>query len=165
MLKKIALKIFDKLLEYHDANYYQSLRRKYNIAPDFRFNGKHVQIYGNGKISTGKNSYIGSFSTIQLHEDCEVIIGDNCRISHNVRIYTSSPEPDQDFNDLTSLKIKRGDVVIGNGVWIGVNVFINPGVRIGNNAVVGANSVVTKDIDENTIAGGVPAKVIRVKKD
>ena len=56
-----------------------------------------------------------------------------------------------------------GDIVIGNGVWIGANVFINPGIRIDNNVVIGANSVVTKDIKENSIVGGVPAKLIRIK--
>lgn len=59
---------------------------------------------------------------------------------------------------------KSGDVLIGDACWIGANVLINPGVEIGRNSVVGANSVVTKDIPPNEIWGGVPAKFIRKKK-
>jgi len=55
----------------------------------------------------------------------------------------------------------KGDTVVGNDVWIGGNVTILPGVTIGNNVVVAAGAVVTKDIPDNTLVGGVPAKKIR----
>jgi maltose O-acetyltransferase len=54
--------------------------------------------------------------------------------------------------------------MIGNGVWIGANVFIGPGINIGDNSIIGANSVVVKDVLPNSIVGGVPAKLIRMKK-
>ena len=50
---------------------------------------------------------------------------------------------------------------IGNDVWLGGNVTVLPGVKIGNNVVVGAGAVVTKDIPDNSLALGVPAKVVR----
>lgn len=53
------------------------------------------------------------------------------------------------------------DVVIGNNVWLGVNVVVMKGVTIGDNAIIGANSVVTKDIPANTIAVGNPCKVVK----
>ena len=111
----------------------------------------------------GKNSYIGSNSTLELAEGCTIRIGNNCQISHNVRMYTSSSDPNQDFREE---KIKApiiGDIVIGNGVWIGANVFINPGITIGDNVVIGANAVVTKNLEIHSINGGVPAKLIRYK--
>jgi maltose O-acetyltransferase len=56
-------------------------------------------------------------------------------------------------------------VHIGNDVWIGGNVTILPGVTIGNNVVVAAGAVINKDVPDNTLVGGVPAKVIKVIED
>ena len=100
---------------------------------------------------------------MQSCDDCKIIVGKNCQISHNIRIYNSSADPHQDF---TKSKIKpsiKGDVLIGDGVWISANVFINPGVRIESNTVIGANSIVTKNLEEISIYGVVPAKLIRRK--
>lgn len=58
---------------------------------------------------------------------------------------------------------KRGDVVIGNDVWIGVEATIMSGVRIGNGAIVGAKSVVTKDVPAYAVVAGNPARVIRTR--
>ena len=52
-------------------------------------------------------------------------------------------------------------IIIGNNVWIGASVTVVPGVTIGDNAIIAAGAVVTKDVEANTIVGGVPAKVIR----
>ena len=57
--------------------------------------------------------------------------------------------------------VSKGEVNIGNNVWLGNNVCIMPGVTIGNNVVIGANSVVTKSIPANSTAVGIPAKVIK----
>ena len=139
------------------------MKQKYEIDETFKFNGIHIKFYGDGEIICKSNSYIGNFSTIQSDKGYKVIIGNNCAISHNVRIYTSSYDANQNFNIDTGRIITGGDVCIGNGVWIGANVFINPGVKIGDNTVIGANSVVTKDIPNNVICGGVPCKIIREK--
>ena len=55
----------------------------------------------------------------------------------------------------------KGEIIIGNNVWIGMNCVIMRGVTIGENAVIGANSVVTKNIPANVIAAGSPCKVIK----
>jgi maltose O-acetyltransferase len=137
---------------------------KYNISDSFKFNGNNIQLYGEGIIQLGNNSYIGDSCTIQSYKNCKVIIGDNCAISHNVRMYTMTYDSNQEFNNSNEKKIKTSDVVIGNGVWIGANVFINPGISIGDNSIIGANSVVTKNVKPNAIYGGVPAKFIRFKE-
>lgn len=144
---------------------YFFLRKEYHIPSSFRFNGTHIYFYGEGNLVIGEDSYIGNYSTIQIDKDATVEIGKACSISHNVRMYTTSKIPDYDFSDNENVPNKVGDITIGNYVWIGANVFINPGITIGDNAVVGANSVVTKNIEPNSIYGGVPAKLIRMKKN
>jgi maltose O-acetyltransferase len=147
--------------KFYDVRY-EGYRKEFNIKSNFDFNGTDIRLYGEGEIHLGNNSYIGSYSTIQACKNQKVVIGDFCMISHNVRMYTCSDIPDQDFL-LPEHEKKYGHIIIGNGVWIGANVFINPGVNIGDNSVIGANSVVTKDIPPYAIVGGVPAKLIRFK--
>ena len=166
-MKRIILKtitsFYKKLKSIYFSQIYSGFLDKYEIHKSFKFNGENVLFYGDGEIKIGKNSYIGWNSTLMAAKEYSILIGDNCNISHNVRIYTSSNNPDQVFNsNLEKIKV-YGNVIIGNGVWIGANVFINPGIIINDNSVVGANSVVTKDIEKNSTVGGVPAKLIRFK--
>ena len=163
-MSEFFYKIGSKILSWIEYKRYEQYRKKYDISDDFKFNGKDVIFYGDGIIQISENSYVGSFSTIQAIATRKVVIGKNCSISHNVRIYTSSKLPDFDFSKSKSIPIKTGDIIIEDNVWIGANVFINPGVTIGENSVVGANSVVTKNIEAFAIYGGVPAKLIRYKK-
>lgn len=58
----------------------------------------------------------------------------------------------------------KGAIVIGNNVWLGDKVTVLSGVRIGNNVTVAANSVVTKDVPDNCIVAGIPARIIKVIK-
>jgi maltose O-acetyltransferase len=58
-----------------------------------------------------------------------------------------------------------GDVIIGDNCWLGTRVFLKEGIEIGENSVIGANSVVTKNIPSHAIAAGVPAKILRMKSD
>ena len=66
-----------------------------------------------------------------------------------------------DVENITTAWDNKGDIVIGNDVWIGYEAVIFSGVTIGGGAVIGARAVVTKDVPPYTIVGGVPAKVIR----
>ena len=66
-----------------------------------------------------------------------------------------------DVKDITSAWDNKGDIVIGNDVWIGYEAVIMAGVTIGDGAIIGARAVVTKDVPPYTIVGGVPAKQIR----
>ena len=87
-------------------------------------------------------------------------IGDGGRIGDNVAIY------DADFHELNAATRDRSagvvkPVVIGNNVWIGSRAMVLRGAKIGDNTVIGAMSLVTKEIPANCVAAGVPAKVIR----
>lgn len=165
MFNRLFSLIFDLLESSSSKRRYSIYRKKYNLPSSFLFGANGSVIYGDGNFEAGDNSYVNQV-WIQISDGNKVKLGRNCRLAHNIRIYTSSVIADQnlDIDPWGNENMeKRGDVIIGDGVWIGANVFINPGITIGSNAVIGANSVVTKDIQPLSIVGGVPAKHIRFK--
>lgn len=112
--------------------------------------------YGN-HIEVGKNFFANYNCTIL--DVAKVIIGDNCMLAPNVAIYTAGhPVHPETRNTMYEYGI---EVTIGDHVWIGGNCVICPGVHIGSNCVIGAGSVVTKDIPDWSIADGNPCNVIR----
>ncbi|MEZ7493962.1 acyltransferase [Leeuwenhoekiella aequorea] len=154
---------FDELNANSQQATYNHYRNKYSLANSFRFNGEGIIFHGDGAICIGSNTYLGRHSYISAFINTKIQIGDNCSISHNVKIYTISNQTDQNMDSVDAKNKIIGDVLIGNGVWIGANVFIKEGVTIGNNSVVGANAVVISNVPENAIYGGVPAKLLRYK--
>ncbi|MGN0687945.1 MAG: sugar O-acetyltransferase [Oscillospiraceae bacterium] len=117
------------------------------FPPFFADCGKNLHI--------GKNVFINSGCKFQ--DQGGIYIGDGALIGHNVVIAT--------LNHNFAPEKRRGmypkPVSVGKNVWIGSNSTICPGVTIGDNAVIGAGSVVTKDVPKNMVAVGVPAKVIK----
>jgi maltose O-acetyltransferase len=112
----------------------------------------------NGRnIFIGKN-FTGNYNIIML-DVREIHIGDNVMIGPNTMIITVN-HPLTPKGRREHLGIAK-PVTIGNDVWIGGNCTILPGVHIGNNVVVAAGAVVTKDIPDNTLVGGVPARKIK----
>ena len=113
-------------------------------------------------IEIGENFY-ANYNLVIL--DCaKVVIGDNVLIAPNVGIYAAThPLHFELRNQEYEFALP---ITIGNNVWIGGNVVINPGVKIDNNSVIGSGSIVTKDIPANVLAFGNPCKVIRqIKED
>jgi maltose O-acetyltransferase len=163
VLNRILVRVFNSLSSRYWGVIYTSFRRRYSVSPDFRFNGKNILLYGEGEIILGINSYIGDYSTVQASKGLSVRIGNGCHVSSNVRIFTESALPDSDFR-VKPVPSKVGNVTIGDACWIGANVLINPSISIGENSVVGANSVVARDIPPGEIWGGVPARLIRKKR-
>lgn len=118
-------------------------------------------------IEIGSNSYIGDFSHVtainRIAIGNNVLMGKNILISDNAHglselsnIYTPP-----NFRQLTS----KGPVVIEDNVWIGEKSSILPSVHIGFGAIIGAGSVVTKDLPAYAVAGGNPARVIKIMKN
>ena len=108
-------------------------------------------------IEVGKN-FFANYNCMIL-DVAKVVIGDNCQMAPNVAIYTAGHPVHPDTRNTA---YEYGiEVTIGDNVWIGGNTVICPGVHIGNNTVIGAGSVVTKDIPDWVIAAGNPCKVIR----
>nr|WP_275039232.1 acyltransferase [Haloferax larsenii] len=140
---------------------YERYREKYDISPSFEFNGPEIKVYGKGRVHCGSNSYIGRHSNLKSAKGSEIYIGENVAMSHFIFIFTKNRVADQ---NLAETKTEQtGDVYIGSDSWIGSFVYINQGCSIGNGAVVGAHSVVTRDVPPHSIAVGSPAKVIKFK--
>jgi len=111
-------------------------------------------------VTLGNNSGIGIRATI----GSEVYIGDDVMMGPDCIIYTANHRFDRvdiPMREQGFLGVRP--VVIGNDVWIGGRVIILPGVRIGEGAIIGAGSVVSKDVPPYAIVGGVPAKVIKYR--
>jgi maltose O-acetyltransferase len=124
--------------------------KMFYIEPPFRCD------YG-CNIEIGDHFY-ANFNLIIL--DCaKVTIGNNVFIGPNVSLYTAGHPIHAHLRDQQYEWAQ--EITIGNSVWIGGDVVINPGVKIGNNTVIGSGSVVTKNIPENVFAAGNPCKVIR----
>ena len=114
--------------------------------------------YGNN-VKLGKNVFINYGLTIL--DTAMVEIGDGCMLGPNVEIITVT-HPVDDYEMRAGGWEIAHKVTIGKNVWFGAGVTVLPGVTIGDNAVIGARSVVTKDIPANAIAVGSPARVVRM---
>ncbi len=106
-------------------------------------------------ITVGKNVFFNSGCCLQDQGGIE--IGDGSLLGHNVVIATLN----HDFNPNKRSDMHPKPVKIGKNVWVGANSTIVPGVTIGDGAIVAAGAVVTKDVEANSIVGGVPAKFIK----
>lgn len=119
---------------------------------------------GEGNLRIGSNTYIQSGCILDAFVG-NIVIGANCMIADHCAFtpyqhgFADTRRPLRE-QPLTS----RGDIVIEDDVWLGLNVCVMDGVTIGTGAVVGAGAVVTEDIPSYAIAGGVPARVIRFRK-
>lgn len=139
--------------------------------------------YHNFEILEDYASYLAPY-LFPLSKD-SLIIGKFVQIAHGVRFITSSANhkmsgfstypfntfmmtPQTTSEYITAMfedAQNRGDTVVGNDVWIGMNAMIMPGVKIGDGAIIGANSVVTKNIEPYTIVAGNPAKQVKKRFD
>ncbi len=128
--------------------------------------GKNVNIEKgaifSSKVQLGDNSGIG----INAHISGTTYIGSDVMMGPDCIIYTWNHK----FNDVTTTMRGQGfqaekPVYIGNDVWIGGRVIILPGVHIGNHCIIGAGSVVTKDVPDWAIVAGNPAVVKKYRKE
>ncbi len=177
-----------QLLDYLIMNQRDARPRWYIrlLAPLYQHRGKGSKIYGSVRMDTppyrrfslGQHSVVESYSCIN-NAVGDVVIGDHTRIGiHNTIIGPVTignhvnlaqgitvTALNHNFDDTTKRIDEQGiatkPVVISDDVWIGANAVILPGVTIGRHVVVAAGAVVTKDVPDNTIVGGVPATIIK----
>ena len=108
---------------------------------------------------------IGSNSGVGINcVTVSMTIGDNVMMGPDVTILTSTHIIDRIDIPMGEQGSVVKEVSIGNDVWIGMRSIIMPGVTIGNGVVIGAGAVVTKDVPDYAVVGGVPARIIKFRK-
>ena len=148
---------------------FNSLRRWYmasvlRVMPNDANSKFENEIY----ISDAKQLTIGNH--VRINENAffqgDISIGNHVMIAPGVAIYTVAHRHDT----IETPMVQQGTteskkVTIGNNAWLGRNVVVLPGITVGEGAIVGANSVITKNVAPFTIVGGVPAKLIRKRSE
>jgi acetyltransferase-like isoleucine patch superfamily enzyme len=142
-----------------------------------------LQIGKRGTIRFGRFVWVGDGTKIRCHEGevilgAKTVLGQDCTISayRHVRIGEQCVVADRamfiDFDHgvveverpIRLQGIYKRDVEVGSNVWVGFGACVLRGVRVGDNSVIGTNSVVTKDVPANGVAGGVPARLLRMRE-
>ena len=162
-LMKEQLECLDLLYDFNMTRPSEQIRRREILKELLADMGKNCYIEPPLHANWGRNTHLGNNVyanfNLTLVDDTDIYIGDNVMIGPNVIIDTGTHPINPD------LRKKQAQynvaVVIEENVWIGGGSIILPGVRIGKNSVIGAGSVVTKDIPENVVAVGNPCRVMR----
>lgn len=163
----------DLMRDYNQTDSKDMERKEAILSALLGGRGKNLWITAPFYVDYGNNIYFGNNCEVNMNctflDDNKIIIGDNALIAPNVQIYTAfhptnardrfgQPKEDGSFE---FCKTRTAPIIIGNNCWIGGGAILLPGVTIGDNVVIGAGSVVTKDIPSNTIACGNPCRVVR----
>jgi acetyltransferase-like isoleucine patch superfamily enzyme len=114
-----------------------------------------------GTVEIGAKTVLGQECTISAYQ--RVSIGRECVIADRVMLIDFDHNVAEPETPIRHQGIYKRDVVVGSNVWIGYGAQILRGVTIGDNAIIGASAVVTRDIPANAVAGGAPARVIRMR--
>jgi acetyltransferase-like isoleucine patch superfamily enzyme len=159
------------------GTYFKSHATLFFFKRKWRINNSHNEtkpknIFTMNKVTVGKMTY-GDLNIFDSSpKDTKVNIGSYCSISpgvqfllggeHQIDSISTYPFKAKCFGHEKE-SLSKGDIVIGDDVWIGMNTIICSGVTIGQGAVIGAGAVVTKDVEAYAVAGGNPAKVLKYR--
>lgn len=122
----------------------------------------HVDIRHPENIEIGDNTFMNG-GGLFASRNARIIIGDDCMISYEVHMRTDTHIFRRVDIPMNQQGMEEEDIIIGNDVWIGYGAQIMKGVTVSDHAIIGAGAVVTKDVPENAIVGGVPARIIRYR--
>lgn len=163
-IMKEQLLCIDKLRRFNQTFSTQMQERQEMMKDMFGAIGENCYIeppifanFGCKHVFFGNNVYVNFNAT--LVDDANIYIGNDVMIAPNVTIASATHPIDPELRK-QALQFNL-DVHVGNNVWIGANTVILPGITVGDNAVIGAGSVVTKDIPANVVAFGNPCVVQR----
>lgn len=150
-----------RLLHYYGYSHVRP-RRKLNLGEGVRM-APNVSIVNGERIAIGAHSRIGAHCYLWAGDTTgRITIGDGCLFAPEVFLTASNYGLDPGVHFRAQPRDEQ-DVVIGNEVWLGARVFVGPGVTIGDGCVVAAGAVVTGSLPPNSIAAGVPARVVRTR--
>lgn len=133
--------------------------------------GDRSAILRHSVLETGNGGSLTLGSRSSIHPRCQlnaykasIHIGDRVMIAPNCALYSYDHGMEGSTDSIVGQPLTtKGDIVIGDGAWLGVGVTVLSGVRIGPGAVIGAGSVVTKDVPAGAVAVGVPARVVTMR--
>ena len=147
--------------------------------------GKHVNILGFENIEIGKNVYFADYTQIFAHDKGMIKIGDNFGINYNSQLGASFGKivigddcaiasncvlraSNHNFEDI-NIPFRNqghtyGEIILEDDVWIASNCVVTAKTKIGRSSIIGAGSVVTKNVEPYSVMGGVPAKLIKKRK-
>jgi acetyltransferase-like isoleucine patch superfamily enzyme len=123
--------------------------------------GSKIRVH-EGEVSIGAKTVIGQDCTISAYQ--HVSIGRECIIADRVMLIDFDHGVTEVERPIRLQGIYKRDVRVGHNVWIGYGACILRGVAVGDNSVIGTSSVVTKDVPENAVIAGTPARVIRMRE-
>lgn len=128
----------------------------------------YCTILGTDNVIIGERVIIPPYtllSSLPGNKESIITIEDDVLFGPNVSVYSSTHKFDDHSKPIKNQGYTCSPVLLKKGCWIGINSVILPGVTIGVNAVIGSNSVVTKDIPDYAVAVGAPARVIKYTKE
>jgi acetyltransferase-like isoleucine patch superfamily enzyme len=124
--------------------------------------GSKIRVH-EGQVELGAKTVLGQEITISAYQ--HVSIGRECVVADRVMLIDFDHGASESDRPIRLQGIYKRDVVVGSNVWIGYGAQILRGVTVGDNAVIGTNSVVTKDVPANAVVGGVPARLLRMREE
>ncbi len=123
--------------------------------------GSKIRVH-EGEVSIGAKTVMGQECTISAYQS--VSIGRECIIADRVMLIDFDHGVVEVDRAIREQGIYKRDVRVGHNVWIGYGACVLRGVSVGSNSIVGTNAVVTRDVPENAVVGGVPARTIRMRE-
>ena len=167
-LQREQLQCLDKLFEFNQVRPSDLERKTALLKEMFAELGENCYIetpfhtnWGGRHVHFGKNIY-ANFN-LALVDDTHIYVGDFTQFGPNVVLATAGHPIDPELRE--RYYQYNAPIRIGRNCWLGANVVVVPGVTIGDNVVVGAGSVVTRDLPDNVVAVGNPCKILREVND
>ena len=167
-LQREQLQCLDRLFEYNQVKPSELERKAALLKEMFAEVGENCCIelpfhanWGGKHVHFGNNIY-ANFN-LTLVDDTHIYVGDYTQFGPNVVLATAGHPIDPELRE--QMYQYNAPIRIGRNCWLGANVVVVPGVTIGDNVVVGAGSVVTRDLPDNVVAVGNPCRILREVND